>query len=323
MRLKYFFTITAIIAVCGCGVNEKDIRRYGREGNVDLLVRTIDKGYQKQKRHAKVKLAIEQTVKQDDEEAWNYLLYRFDHGFTDDLISHTLLAPSSTSNLNVLQKQFLQYIQGSNYTETQALVSIAARVGIADDEIPLSVQDQLLVTLNTQTRLDSLRDLRRKAERSIGYYQDKIEKGRELGGKYFPLQGYIVAQVDLGLYEIEMAYYGSHAYLQTTETRFKGRGQFTLWAYELMEMPVTLRQEFGGFTQQWKVYREATSDQIREMREAKESLSAAEDSIVVRQKALDSLEPVISSESEAFDSALGQLTIIFEEAFGYSHVGVD
>ncbi len=423
MRLQRFFTITAIIAVCGCGVNEKDIRRYGREGNVDLLVRTIDKGYQKQKRHAKVKLAIEQIAKLDhqalnminragqewsaaspaqrrqmitadlagsslgevqgrlrdmadneakslakaepearlemilrkatgytkeelaemenggaiiatvlfmgshmaelnidemsfketfkENEAWNYLLYRFDHGFTDDLISHTLFAPSSTSNLNTLQKQFLQHIREDDYAAAQTLVSIAGRVGIADDEIPLSVQDQLLVTLNTQTRLDSLRDLQRKAERSIGYYQDKIEKAHEQQGKYFLLQGYIVGQAAIGLYEI--SYFGSRAYLQTTESRFKGRGQFTLWAYELMEIPVTLRQEFGGFTQQWKVYRESTSYEIEKMREAMNSLGASEDSIEVRQRTIDDLEPIISSQNEAFHAAQSRLTRLLEE----------
>lgn len=346
MRLQRFFTITVIIAACGCGVSENDIRRYGREGNVDLLVRTIDKGYRKQKRHAKVKLAIEQTVKQDIEKAWNYLLYRFDHGFTDDLISHTLLAPSSTSNLNVLQKQFLQYIQESNlteaqalefirttwrlinspedlrfYAEAQALVSIAARIGIADEQIPPPVQEQLQIIINAQTRLDSLQDLQQEAKRSINSYQNQLDKAKELQGKYFLLQGYIVGQADIGFYEI--SYFGSRAYLQTTESRFESTGQFTRWAYELMEIPVTLRQEFGGFTQQWKVYREATSDQVSEMHEANKIISASEELIEYQQGIIESLEPVLSSHSEALDGALDQLTRLLKETFDYSNVGVD
>ena len=86
---------------------------------------------------------------------------------------------------------------------------------------------------------------------------------------------------------------------------------------------MTLRQEFGGFTQQWKVYREATSDQVSEMHEANKIISSSEELIEYQQGTIESLEPVLSSHSEAFDTALGQLTRFLEETFGYSSVGVD
>jgi len=321
MRLQHYFTIIAIFVICGCGVNEKDIRRYGREGNVDLLVRTIEKGYEEPKQHEKVKLAINQLVKRKEDKVWNYLLYRFDRGFSDDLIRYTLLAPSSVSDLNTLQKQFLQHIKEANYTEAQTWLSIAGGAGIANEEIPVPVQEQLYLTLNTHSRLDSLTKLQQEAEQSIDYYQDKIESARETKGKYFLLRGYIVGQADNGLYEI--TYFGSRAYLMTTETRFDSRGQFTIWASELMEVPVTLRQEFGGFTQQWKVYREAPSHEIKGMREAMNRISASEDSIEVRQLTIAHLEPVISSQNEAFKTALNRLNSVLEETFGHSNIGVE
>lgn len=445
MRLKHFFTITAIIVVCGCGVNEKDIMRYGREGNVDLLVRTIDKGYQKQKRHAKVKLAIEQIAKLDhqalnminragqewsaaspaqrrqmmisdiagssvgevqarlrdmadneakelakaepearlemilkkatgltkeelaemenggaiiatvlemgmgmaklnidemsfketfkENEAWNYLLYRFESGFSEELIRHTLLAPSSTSNLNALQKKFLEHIKESDYTSAQALMSIAAGVGIADEQIPHTIQEQLQVTINAKTRLDSLNELQDFAIRSISDCQDHTEKAHKIQEKYFQLGGYILTQEDIsnsmlfgviGLYQIILNS-GSGAYLQTTETRFDSKGQFIpLWVYEWGERAMT-RLEPGGFTktEQWKVYREATSGQVREMHEAMDIISASEELIEFSKGVIDSLEPLLSSQNETFHAAQSRLTRLLEETFGYSNVRVD
>ena len=321
MKIKVIPAVIAVVMICGCDVSERDIRRYGIRGDVDLLVRTIEKGYEKPKHDKKVKLAIDQLVRRKDNEVWNYLVYRFDRGFSDDLIRYTLQTPSSTADLNTLQKQFLQHIQETDYTKAEKWLSIAHRVGIADESIPITVQEQLPIIRTTYSRMDSLINLKREVERSIKSYQDKIESARDTQKKYFLLQGYIVAEVDLGLYEI--TYLGSRAYLMTTETRFESQGRFNLWVSELIEVPVTLRQEFGGFTQQWKVYREAPRHELIKRHEAGTKIGTAEDSIEVRELRLANLEPLISNQDDVYKTALSRLDSALVETFGQSNVSVE
>lgn len=71
------------------------------------------------------------------------------------------------------------------------------------------------------------------------------------------LNGYMVHQHAVGLYEIAVPGSSQHALLMTTETVFQSKGQFQLRVRELSEVPIQVLPSLGSFTQIWKVYQEA------------------------------------------------------------------
>lgn len=98
----------------------------------------------------------------------------------------------------------------------------------------------------------------------------QIEKIQSLED-YFTLTAYMIAKLEPYLYEIALPQYNvlggmtisaEHALLITTDTSFHSKGWFDLNVTKLQEMPITLKEEFGGFTQNFNVYMEISDNQI-------------------------------------------------------------
>ena len=91
------------------------------------------------------------------------------------------------------------------------------------------------------------------------------------------LRGYIIAQIDDGLYEAvrrsrdsywDISYpSGQHFLLLTGRTTYSTRGRFDMWVYESGTHRVPLN---SGFTETWKIFREENKGQLwQEVRDAR------------------------------------------------------
>jgi len=86
---------------------------------------------------------------------------------------------------------------------------------------------------------------------------------------YFWISGYIVAYYKAlkgggEEYEIKRSGFRLHSILQTTKTIFQSKGTFSLKVKLIDTVPVRVKEEFGGFTQTWDVYKEVTDFEIGE-----------------------------------------------------------
>jgi hypothetical protein len=131
--------------------------------------------------------------------------------------------------------------------------------------------------IKTKTEIDTLKNRLTEDEKYI-----------EDSGDYFYLSAYIVAQTSytefssiLNEYEIALEnydYFGSipsqnHAILLTIETQFSSKGRFALYAKKLYEIPIQIKQEFGGFTQNWSVYMEISDQTISTIKNKKNDIN--------------------------------------------------
>jgi len=87
--------------------------------------------------------------------------------------------------------------------------------------------------------------------------------------KIFRLYAYMIGQAGVCRYEIDVN--GRRAFLITFNREFSSRGMFSLPVTKLMDAPVTLKEEFGGFSTTWPVVIEADPESI-----AKEIVSIEE-----------------------------------------------
>ncbi len=138
-----------------------------------------------------------------------------------------------------------------------------------------SIEENLI---KTKTEIDTLKNRLIEDEKYI-----------EDNGEYFYLSAYIVAQTSytdfssiFNEYEIALEnydyYYGSipsqkHAILLTIETQFSSKGRFSLYAKKLYEVPIQIKQEFGGFTQNWTVYMEVSEQTISTIKNKKNDIN--------------------------------------------------
>jgi hypothetical protein len=81
------------------------------------------------------------------------------------------------------------------------------------------------------------------------------------------LTGYVVGEQAATLYEISpvVGFYLSeqHALLRTHQTAFSSKGRFNMLVKTQKEkFPVTLKEEFGNFTQMWIVYEEVSKEEM-------------------------------------------------------------
>jgi hypothetical protein len=76
------------------------------------------------------------------------------------------------------------------------------------------------------------------------------------------LQGFVVAEQESHWYEVAMAgNLAQHALLLTTSTEFRTKGYFTMEVEpNTVDLPIKLKEEVGGFTQNWKIYTECDID---------------------------------------------------------------
>lgn len=113
----------------------------------------------------------------------------------------------------------------------------------------------------------------------------------------FNLYAYMVAQLNKNAYEIALpswTSYGAipsanHAILVTSETNFTSKGWFNLRVIQFDEIPVQLKEELGNFTQDWKIYDEATASIEATIQEYKKTATECEVTLEASKQKLNSL----------------------------------
>jgi hypothetical protein len=130
------------------------------------------------------------------------------------------------------------------------------------------------------TELDS-------AKEEIVSNREDVDITKKLIAETFILNGLIIAQQSTGAYEI--AVNGERALL-ISETQFTTRGLFTLSVRKTTEMPVQLKDEYGGFTQNWPLYVEENlqEDKVR-LNEEMSTLNASEEKVEELIRRLDEM----------------------------------
>jgi|GEM_PF-4278256 len=113
------------------------------------------------------------------------------------------------------------------------------------------------------SRLSSMSGDRRSLERRIDFLEEQINPGLD---ESFIFRGYMIALIDRftitghprEVYEVR-DYYGNIRLLITTETSFQSKGTFSMRVQEFLEIPMQLKQEYGGFNRNIKSYVEVGS----------------------------------------------------------------
>jgi hypothetical protein len=120
--------------------------------------------------------------------------------------------------------------------------------------------------------IKNIKNLQSSIADTKGEYVRLNEKLRSLRQERIPtvftLYGYIISDEGKNIYEIAETTYSysvggriptrQHAFLKTTGTSFSSKGHFSLDVLILTNIPVSLKREYGGFKQNWTVYKEAT-----------------------------------------------------------------
>ena len=74
---------------------------------------------------------------------------------------------------------------------------------------------------------------------------------------------------EISPFKYEIAINGKRALLVTVTTEFHSRGSFSLQVVKLGDTPITLKEEYGGFTQDWPVFIEVNlqneKDQLQDL----------------------------------------------------------
>ncbi|KAA0259926.1 MAG: hypothetical protein EDM75_07430 [Chlorobiota bacterium] len=79
----------------------------------------------------------------------------------------------------------------------------------------------------------------------------------------FNLQGYIVAKNGQNRYEVQIPGETYRALLYTSGTTYTTKGSFTLLVTKKGTEIVTIKEDYGGFTQEWNEYEEASDSEIK------------------------------------------------------------
>lgn len=137
-----------------------------------------------------------------------------------------------------------------------------------------STQDQVNA-LNTQA--DDLRSQLSDAEDEYNKLCD-----------FSTLKFYVTGQLSDNKYEIALPdysyYYGDipsdkHAILYTTDTNITSKGWGTMDVYYSGDEQVTLKENYGGFKQQWPIYTQVSSSERSRMSELEESINNAQSAL--------------------------------------------
>jgi hypothetical protein len=83
----------------------------------------------------------------------------------------------------------------------------------------------------------------------------------------FTLSGFIIGQNNPISYEIYVPGEAQHALLMVSGTSFQSKGGFNLQVVTTGDIPVTVKEEYGGFQQSWHLYRECDSECMQSYRE--------------------------------------------------------
>lgn len=117
-----------------------------------------------------------------------------------------------------------------------------------------------------EDRYREISDEINEIERDIEEEKESKESIKDKMDKHVRMRAYMVGLVEKAsignIYEIaKFDRYGNvsrtHAYLITKETSFKSKGRFSMVVKETGSVQTELKDEYGGFNQNWKVYVES------------------------------------------------------------------
>jgi len=183
-----------------------------------------------------------------------------------------------------------------------------ARLGLADDVLP-ELRDSV-------TSLRGLEEASVETSKHASDLQDQISSNKlelagleaELSKPPFILNGYIVGQHSYGIYEIALSYSGNHALLFAFDTQFQSRGAFSLRVTELSDIPVQLKEDFGGFTQTWKIYSECGATCMNERKENNQKAAGLRTENAAKEAEYESAKQAAATRIKEFDAALRAFT---------------
>ena len=276
-----------VLLTTGCSVTEENIVDYTEENIVDYgknrkfdkLIQYIEKNQQAPEKVNLVQLAATQLFKYNFiPYPWGNARYRLLYKLEPGLIRHILLVKGDSSSAAFLQRTVIGQVSaasGGPYWKAAQLLTLAVDLRLEPRDSLQAIHTAVVRIQDLEKRLDSLQVGRRDLNYTITDVRDRAAKDEQRLSQNRPVQiyGFIRAQreetYDGVVYEV--AINGKSALLVATDTRFETAGNFRLLATELGEYPVTLKPEYGGFTQKWKVYREVpkveldTRDKQREL----------------------------------------------------------
>ena len=193
------------------------------------------------------------------------------------------LASSVQKKDTLFTKQYKDYIE-KNHNESLEIIFIN-KIKMLDNSNKLDETIKIINAVNI-LNLDFTNDIdlllknfiskqnleKELSEIRVSYNANK-ESIKELDeyiskNNVFTLSGYIIGVTDKGtiagdpyeVYEITPFYSSQHAFLYTFETSYSSKGRFTLDVITSSKTPVNLKEEYGGFKQEWDTYMEATAD---------------------------------------------------------------
>ena len=258
--------LVIIMLLYGCGVDEGDIRSWSNEGKISKLVEFIEENVENPDQADLVVLAVNLLFREDIiGYGWDEISTSFFTQFEPKLQRRAILAVGGLQHLSFLQRTVpLLLYQGTKnkYQDALKLMDIAVRAKIRPIDDLKVIRDAVQQIVDLSDTSDSLRIQEKQMEKEYARLEEKIDELKRWQTQNNPIRmtGYIRAQQAEGLYEITVGQ--QSALLVSTDTRFETTGAFQLYVTELVEMPVTLREEYGGFTQNWKVYREVPNAEI-------------------------------------------------------------
>lgn len=155
-----------------------------------------------------------------------------------------------------------------------------------------------------------------------------LEGGVSTARDWFVLDAYMVREEQPGTYEIALPSWAlgrktpsdRHAILVTVDTVFQTQGWFQLAVREGGTMPVEIKEELGGFTQEWRIFAEVPEAELEVERQAIEvraeqeasarrSLASAQERAAQAQRDIDKANARIEAAREELRAWGGEATV--------------
>ena len=260
-RIIGLAALTIILtSISGCSATEEDIIQYGEAHDFEKLVRYIEKNQQNSEKVELVQLAATQLFSQYLlNDLWEKVRTPFYKTFGAELARYSLLVKNDFSSHTFIQRAVMLLVSDSSrasHWDAAKLMALAVDLELEPRDSLQIIRAAIDEITSLETKLARLKVEHRDLNYAIGDARDQATKDEQWMIQNYPVKinGITLALQEDGIYEVFINQ--QSALLITTESRFNTQGRFQLFATELAEMPVTLKPEFGGDTQKWKLYRE-------------------------------------------------------------------
>ncbi|MEN6462413.1 MAG: hypothetical protein ABFC94_13740 [Syntrophomonas sp.] len=179
-----------------------------------------------------------------------------------------------------IRKNLSECTSEDSFCGIEVLLDYWDKYGNADKKVE---RDNLLKAIDNYDSLDGrqigIKNEIQKNNDKISSASQEIQKINNSESIYITLSAYMVRKIDDDNYEISLpqynGYFGelpssNHAILKTVSTTFQSKGWFTIKAISEGTMPVDIKEEYGGFTQDWPVYIEVPDSTLDHQNKAEQ-----------------------------------------------------